>query len=180
VEYKIGTLSELGKAIDLARAAKLNKAMPLTIKSRWLERRRRKAAQTRLGEITERAARLGITTDRVLEEYALIAFANLGHIVEWDDKGVMSIKQPDELGAVAEIVQSAGSGKPYRVKLYDKRAALDAIARYLGMTPLAGAAPDEDEPTPEEADNARHRLIDALDRLAAEAGERPSDQRADG
>jgi hypothetical protein len=90
------------------------------------------------------------------------------------------VKEPSELGAVAEIVQSAGSGKPYRVKLYDKRAALDAIARYLGMTPLAGSAPEDDETTPEEAEHARHRLIDALDRLAAEAGERSSDQRADG
>lgn len=180
IEYKTRTLSELGKAFALTRAATPKKAMPLTIKSRWLERRRRKAAQARLGEITERAARLGITTDRVLEEYARIAFANLGHIVEWDDQGVMSVKEPSELGAVAEIVQSAASGKPYRVKLYDKRAALDAIARYLGMTPLAGSALEDDEPTPEEAENARHRLIDALDRLAAEAGERSSDQRADG
>jgi hypothetical protein len=116
----------------------------------------------------------------VLQEYARIAFANLGHIVEWDDTGIMKVKAPDELGAVAEIVQSAGSGHPYRVKLYDKKAALDAIARYLGMTPLAGSVPDDDGPTPEEAENARHRLIDSLDRLAAEAGERSSGQRADG
>jgi hypothetical protein len=152
----------------------------MTMKSLWLERRRRKAARARLDEIVERAARLDITADRVLQEYARIAFANLGHIVEWDDTGIMKVKEPDELGAVAEIVQSAGSGKPYRVKLYDKKAALDAIARYLGMEPLAGSAPDDDGPTPEEAENARHRLIDSLDRLAAEAGERSSGQRADG
>jgi hypothetical protein len=84
----------------------------MTMKSLWLERRRRKAARARLDEIVERAARLDITADRVLQEYARIAFANLGHIVEWDDKGVMKVKEPDELGAVAEIVQSAGSGKP--------------------------------------------------------------------
>jgi hypothetical protein len=151
----------------------------LTIKSRWLERRRRKAAQARLDEIAERAARLGITTDRVLQEYARIAFADLRDIVEWGDEG-MKVKAEGELGAVAEIVQSAAGGKPYRVKLYDKRSALDAIARYLGMTPLLPDEAVDDEPTPEEAQNARHRLIDALDRLAAEAGEGSSGQRADG
>jgi len=141
----------------------------LTIKSRWLERRRRKAAQARLDEITERAARLGITTDRVLEEYARIAFANLGHIVEWDDQGVMSVKEPSELGAVAEIVQSAGSGKPYRVKLYNKRAALDAIARYLGMTPLAGSsAAQEDEAIIDDGEDPRRTLARKLARLAAD------------
>ena len=156
------------------------------IKSLWQERRRRKAAQARLDEIGERAAKLGITPERVLEEYRRIAFANLKHIVDWDN-GAMRIKAADELSdddvaAIAEIVQSAAKdGKPYRVKLYDKRAALDAIARYLGMIPLAGpAAAQEDEPTPEEAENARHRLIDALDRLAAEAGEGSSGQRPPG
>ena len=140
----------------------------MIIKSRWLERRRRKVAQARLDEITERAARLGITSDRVLEEYARIAFANLGHIVEWDDKGVMKVREPDELGAVAELVQSAGSGKPYRIKLYDKKAALDAIARYLGMEPLLPAAPQQDELLADDGEDPRRTLARKLARLAAE------------
>lgn len=146
------------------------------IKSLWQEHRRRKAAQAALAENIERAKALGITQEKVLQEYARIAFASLGEIVEWDDKGIMKVKDPNALGAVAEIVQSAGSGHPYRVKLYDKKAALDAIARQLGMGSLVGAAGDDGEPTPEEAANARHRLIEALDRLATEAGARPSNQ----
>jgi hypothetical protein len=137
----------------------------LTIKSRWLERRRHKAAQARQDEIMERAARLGITADRVLEEYARIAFADLGHIVEWDEKG-MKVQKDAELGAVAEIVQGAGSGKPYRVKLYDKRAALDAIARYLGMS--LPEASTEDEPTRNDKEDPREAFIRELDRLAAQ------------
>jgi hypothetical protein len=141
----------------------------LTIKSLWQERRRRKAAQTRLDKIGEHAAQLGITTDRVLEEYARIAFANLGEIVEWDDKGIMKVREPEKLGAVAEIVQSAGSGHPYRVKLYDKRAALDAIARYLGMLPLAGSvAAQEDEAALDDSEDPRRTLARKLARLAAE------------
>ena len=142
----------------------------MTIKSLWQERRRRKAAQTRLDKIGEHAAQLGITTDRVLEEYARIAFANLGEIVEWDDKGIMKVREPEKLGAVAEIVQSAGSGHPYRVKLYDKRAALDAIARYLGMLPLAAA--QEDEPTADDQEDPREALIREMDRLAAKENSR--------
>ena len=148
----------------------------MTIKARWQARRRQKAAQARLDEITERAAALNITPDRVLKEYACIAFANLGEIVAWDDKGIMKVREPEKLGAVAEIVQSAGTGHPYRVKLYDKRAALDAIAGYLGMSPLAGAAAGRDEPTADEAEHARQRLIDGLGRLAAKARAKSANQ----
>ena len=155
----------------------------MTIRSRWQERRRRKAAQATLEESTARAARLGITPERVLEEYRRIAFANLSHIVDWNE-GKMTVKAASELdeedvAAIAEIVQSAGAeGRPYRVKLYDKRAALDAIARYLGLVPLAGlVASREDEPTKHDPQGARQRLIDELDRLAAEEAARSSDQR---
>jgi len=146
----------------------------LSIGSRWRESRRRKAAQATLEEITARAARLGITPERVLEEYRRIAFANLSHIVEWDE-GKMTIKaggklDPEDVAAIAEIVQSAGAeGKPYRVKLYDKKAALDAIARYLGMMPLAGsAAAQEDEPALDDGEDPRRTLARKLARLAAE------------
>ena len=84
--------------------------MPLNITSRWLQRRRRKAAQARLDETIERAAKLGITPERVLEEYRRIAFANLSHIVHWGDNG-MSFKpdgelDPEDVAAICEIVES--------------------------------------------------------------------------
>ena len=140
----------------------------MTIKARWLARRRQKTAQARLDEITARAATHGITPDRVLEEYGRIAFANLGEIVEWNDEGIMKVREPEKLAAVAEIVQSAGSGHPYRVKLYDKRAALDAIARYLGMDPLIGSADEqEDEATLHDGEDPRRTLARKLARLAA-------------
>lgn len=149
------------------------------IRSRWQERRRRKAAQSALDEMTERAARLGITPDRVLEEYRRIAFANLSHIVHWSDAG-MQFKpdgelDPDDVAAIAEIVESAKEGKPYRVKLYDKKAALDAIARYLGMVPPPIAAPSEDDQPREEQIDYREVLIRKLDRLASQMGERQAD-----
>jgi hypothetical protein len=153
------------------------------IKSRWLERRRRKSAQAALAEMTERAARLGITPERVLEEYRRIAFANLSHIVHWSDAG-MQFKpdgelDPDDVAAIAEIVESAKEGKPYRVKLYDKKAALDAIARYLGMMPPPIATTNEEEPARDDGEDPRERLIRKLDRLAARMGAAPADPKAE-
>ena len=151
----------------------------MTIKSRWQERRRRKAAQAALEEMTARAARLGITPERVLEEYRRIAFANLSHIVHWSDEG-MRFKadgelDPDDIAAIAEIVESAKEGRPYRVKLYDKKAALDAIARYLGMVPPPLATPNEDEQPRDNPDDVHERLIRRLDRLAAQMGKGQTD-----
>ena len=149
----------------------------MSIKSRWQERRRRKSAQATLAEMTERAARLGITPERVLEEYRRIAFANLSHIVHWSDAG-MQFKpdgelDPDDIAAICEIVESAKEGKPYRVKLYDKKAALDAIARYLGMMPPPNATTNENEQSLEDQVDYRAILIRKLDRLASQMGERP-------
>ncbi|HTW52063.1 MAG TPA: terminase small subunit [Stellaceae bacterium] len=153
----------------------------MTIKSRWQERRRRLAAQATLEEQTARAARLGITPERVLEEYRRIAFANLSHIVHWSDAG-MQFKpdgelDPDDVAAIAEIVESAKEGKPYRVKLYDKKAALDAIARYLGMVPPPLATPNEDEPPRDDGEDHRAALILELDRLAAQRAKGPPDRK---
>lgn len=155
----------------------------MSIKSLWQEQRRRKAAQVRQNEIIERAKALGITQEKVLQEYARIAFANLSHIVHWNDTG-MSFKPDRELGAddvaaIAEIVESAKEGKPYRVKLYDKKAALDAIARYLGMDPLVGAAGGENEPDQNDGEDPRERIIRKLDRLAAQIAKRPADPKTE-
>jgi hypothetical protein len=150
------------------------------IKSLWQERRRRKAAQAALADMHERAARLGITPDRVLEEYRRIAFANLSHIVHWSDTG-MQFKpdgqlDPEDVAAICEIVESAKEHKPYRIKLYDKKAALDAIARFLGMVPLPIATTQEDEPARDDnKEDPRERLIRKLDRLAARMGQAPAD-----
>lgn len=151
----------------------------MTIKSLWQERRRRKSAQKALEDMNERAARLGITPERVLEEYRRIAFANLSHIVHWSDAG-MQFKpdgelDPDDVAAIAEIVESAKEGKPYRVKLYDKKAALDAIARYLGMVPPPIATTSEDEQARDPGEDHREALIRELDRIAAQTGKRSPD-----
>ena len=130
------------------------------------------AAVPALEDVEARAARLGITPERVLREYARIAFSNMSHLVDWDEKG-MTVKPStglpeDDLAAVAEIVAAAASRLVYRIKLHDKKPVLDAIARHLGMLPQLDPAAVEDEPTQDESKSARERLIVELDRLAAE------------
>jgi hypothetical protein len=117
-------------------------------------------------EVAERAARLGITPERVLEEYSRIAFTNLGDIVTWDAGG-MALKEDADTAAIIEIVASAGKGRPYRIKLHDKKPFLDAIARYLGMFPSTQAGQHEDPQTDDI--EANEELERRLARLAASA-----------
>jgi hypothetical protein len=123
-------------------------------------------------EVEARAARLGITAERVLEEYARIAFANIHHVVEWDTDGMRvkpSADLPDDArAAIAEIVASAKTGAIYRVKLHDKKPVLDALARHLGLLPPQRHAPDEDDERLDDSDDPREFLIRELDRLERE------------
>lgn len=148
-------------------------------------RRHRRGSQTQpaaspppLDDVEARAARLGITPERVLEEYRRIAFANLRHIVEWTATGMVVRAAADlndeDVAAIAEIVEAAATGKPYRVKLFDKKAALDALARHLRMFPLPPRQPDEPAPV-EEGEDPRAFLERELARLAAAPAEEAAD-----
>jgi hypothetical protein len=106
----------------------------------------------------------------VLQEYARIAFADLRRVVAWGPDGLV-LKTPEALtdadaAAISEIVTAGAGTRQYRVKLYDKKAALDAIARHLGM--FAPAARRHDGDAPEDvAEDARDVLARRLARLAA-------------
>jgi hypothetical protein len=163
--YKIAILDNLG-----------NDAMAVRVSDRRGNKRARRGRNPPPAEdIEARAARLGITPERVLREYGRIAFANLRDIVEWDAEG-LDVKPSTELSddkaaAMAEIVTSAGGGKPYRVKLHDKKPALDAIARYIGMTPPATKpAPQQVEPRQHDGEDPREILARKIARLAAGSG----------
>lgn|GEM_PF-3069267 len=126
------------------------------------------AAAADRDEIIARAARLGITPERVLQEYARIAFADLRRIADWGPNGLVP-KTPEALSdadaaAIAEIV-SGRAGADCRIRLYDKKAALDALARHLGM--FARAAPRAEEAPQAGAEDAREVLARRLARLAA-------------
>lgn len=133
-------------------------------------------------ELEEVAARLNITVERVLEEYARIAFADLGHIVDWKSdsvviKPVESIDAADT-AAIAEITAAGSGGASYRVKMYNKKAALDAIARCLGMFPPPAQRQGGEAPS-DASEDPREVLKRRLARLAASGDEELADRRAD-
>jgi hypothetical protein len=132
-----------------------------------------RAAPSAFKDVEERAARLGVTPERVLEEMRRIAFSDLSRIAEWhageDGLRVKPSKELDEAdaAAVAEIVASASTGRIYRIKLHDKTPGLVVIARCIDMFPRA-TAHNEDETIEDDVESAREQLIMELDRLSAE------------
>jgi hypothetical protein len=117
----------------------------------------------------------------VLGEYAHIAFSDMRHIVEWGPEGLV-FKSAEALSgadtaAISEITPAGERGK-YRIKLYNKKAALDAIARHLGMFPAPPRRRDDATP-PEDGEDAREVLLRSLARLAAAGAEGAADLEPD-
>ncbi|MEM7173283.1 MAG: terminase small subunit [Pseudomonadota bacterium] len=87
----------------------------------------------------ERSRRTGITADKVLNEYARLAFSDLRQVTDWGPDGVLPKAakdlNPDQARAIAEVTEtkSKTGGGTVRVKLHDKKGALDALARHLGL-----------------------------------------------
>lgn len=97
-----------------------------------------------------RQRRVEITQDRVLQEYARLAFFDPRKLFA-PDGSPKSIAELDEDTAAAltgldlEEREPVGHVKKYR--LANKLAALDSVARYLGMLDKKGAQkPDGDDP----------------------------------
>ena len=85
-------------------------------------------AQAKLSE------RTGITQERVLAEYAKIAFADMRNVVKWKGQSVELLDSQalsdDAAMSVAEVKQTK---EGLAIKLHDKKGALDSIAKHLGM-----------------------------------------------
>ncbi len=78
--------------------------------------------------------RTEVTVERVIREYARIAFADMRSFTKWGSAG-MQLKEGDGLSdddasAVAEISETA---QGLKIKLHDKKGALDSLAKNLGM-----------------------------------------------
>lgn len=103
--------------------------------------------------LEKRANKLEITSERVLQEYAKLGFADLRKIVDWrvnsdrvlvnqDGEEVTcpenfieltpSADLDDETAAALSEVSMSKDGT-LKVKLHDKKGALDSMARHLGM-----------------------------------------------
>jgi len=103
-----------------------------------------------------RERRTEISVERVLKEYARIAFADIRNFIQVTEKegekegekGVVKLKplaelSEDDAAAVAELQGPGPRGGAPRLRLHDKRAALDVIARHLGLLPKGQASRED-------------------------------------
>ncbi|MGH6996177.1 MAG: terminase small subunit, partial [Stellaceae bacterium] len=114
-----------------------------------------------------RGAQRRVTADRILDEYARIAFADLRAFIDW---GPAHVKLRDnrkltewEAGAIATVEPPRGNGKSGRLKLYDKQAALETLARHTGLFGKPSGKPTDHRQANRDA---RAVLVERLKRLA--------------
>jgi hypothetical protein len=118
-------------------------------------------------DIRERAERLGITPDRVLEEYRNIGFADIRKVVSFTKEGMALNLEVEDALAIVEIVTSASSNKPYRVKFHDRTPVLGALARCLGLLPARLPAPNQPDVTDDDGEDPREILAHRVARIIA-------------
>jgi phage terminase small subunit len=103
---------------------------------------RRDVAQAIRAEMAARAERTGITAERVIEEYARIAFADMRLLADWGPDGMElkpSVELSDEAAAIIALIAEVmgPEGPQLQVKTFDKRRALESLARILGVNVTA-------------------------------------------
>ena len=89
-------------------------------------------------EMDKRSERTEITADRVLEEIAKMAFANIEDFVDWTN-GTITVKSSSGLtkrqtAAVSEISESvSATGGTVKIKLHDKKGSLELLGKHLKL-----------------------------------------------
>ena len=85
--------------------------------------------------IAQRLDAIRVSADRVIEEYARIAFADIGRVADWDAKKLRLRNKARIVRADSAAIERLGAGRGVRLRvtLYDKVYALDALARHLGL-----------------------------------------------
>jgi len=124
-----------------------------------------------LEEVAERAARLGVTLDRVLQALAWIAFGDITRVVSWDTETLTMTASGDlddaDKAAVAEIIASAKDQKIYRVKMHDKPSALALLLRWLDKLEKLKGEASNGEQDDDDGEDPREFLIRELTRIRA-------------
>jgi hypothetical protein len=124
-----------------------------------------------LEEVAERAARLGITLDRVLQALAWIAFGDITRVVSWDTETLTmtasgNLDEADK-AAVAEIIASAKDQKIYRVKMHDKASVLALLLRWLDKLEKLKSEASNGEQDDDDGEDPREFLVREIARLRA-------------
>jgi phage terminase small subunit len=147
---------------------------PVDLRYAWRVMKRPAVAAAIDKELAKRRLRAQLTADRVLQEYARIAFADIRRIADFGS-GHLKVREggemsDDDAAAIAQVTPATRGGGA-RVRLYDKKAALDAIARHLGLfSPPSKRHPQTDDTAlPEDkrhaGNDARLMLRQRLEKL---------------
>lgn len=107
--------------------------------------RRHPGIAARIAELkAELLKRHEVTVDRIIQELALIAFANMLDYVEVQPDGTARIdlnKISHDQGAVISELAFDDGGK-FKFKLSDKQGALEKLGKHLGMFPTQVSGKD--------------------------------------
>jgi phage terminase small subunit len=125
-----------GNATEAARRIGLGEKNAQANGARLLKRRF--VAEAIQAEQEASARRTHISADRVRTEFARIAFADMGAIADWDGDTLTLRPRdeiaPDDRAAIAELRLKPGKhGTRATIRLHSKQAALDALAKLLGL-----------------------------------------------
>jgi phage terminase small subunit len=83
--------------------------------------------------IEERNKRTAVTADRVIAEFAKIAFSNIKDVAQWNNAGsYVTLKTMEEVDG-ALIAEIGNTENGVKIKLHDKMKALEALAKHTGV-----------------------------------------------
>lgn len=103
-------------------------------------------------ELIMRTKSARVTSERVVNEMAALAFSSMTDFASWNGSTVSLTDSEEITRTQARAVQSVSStmsaqGTPnVRIKLYDKAKALEMLAKYLGIFPLDGGGTNKNLP----------------------------------
>lgn len=103
-------------------------------------------AERRAPVLRELAAKHKVTLERIIEENALIAFSDIGDVVELDDFAQVKFKDLETMAPAARRTIASISSSPTKfgtrrsVTLWSKDSALDRLERILDAKPPDGTA----------------------------------------
>jgi len=134
-----------------------------------------------------RLERLEVSAERVVLEYARLAFSDLRQVVSWNEYGVSlrdSGSLSDEAAAAVQQVtetitrlEEGGTTIRRQVKLHDKLGALRDLGRHLGLFGKEGPSPVnvnvKVDARPRKAEEEFEELFEAIDEYRAQEIDAP-------
>jgi phage terminase small subunit len=110
-----------------------------------------------------RERQLVIDADRVIRELMRVAFSDIRQFAEWKDGSLALTPReklgPDDTAAIAQL-STGGAGQGARIRLHDKKRALRALARHVGL--FAGRAYADPQILHQEAAELRALMLQSL------------------